>query len=292
MAVMSETNERAISEAKMKKLHHLLRSRRTRRWLMRRSSIRLNIKKPFKSIGFSWTVLAPLVYSALMKGYMNVLYTTLTPLSTAMFKYITTWHFTPSQAGSTFNAIIVGTITGSLAGFILLKVERNALLKRVLRGSLSFLPHLPLAFVLSSLFACGGLITFALTTVGEAKIIVPLAAIALAITGTTLGVLTAEAFIYRTAKGPIAHTMHAINWFGSLAGGLFPLIAQGLYRLPMGIVWTNIISGVAALFILERVWYWYRHRAKDRSYLLPPQSPRLEMNTTSRLSRDGSIERL
>ena len=294
MVVMSETSERAISDGQMKKLHHILRSRQTRRWLMRRASIRLSIKKLlFKPIGSPWTVLAPLVYSALMKGYMNVLYTTLTPLFTAIFKHITKWHFTPGQAGLTFNTIVVGTVTGSLAGFIFLRFERIALFKRLRREglltlspyiSLDFIassllsPYIPLAFVASSLLASGGLIAFG-TTVKEAQTISTLAVTTLATTGTTLGVLIAEAFIYCVGKGPIADTTDAINFLGALAGGLFPLIAQALYLLPSGIVWTNIISGVAALFIVERVWCWYRHRAKDRSYLLPPRSPRLEGNT-------------
>ena len=268
MIVMSETNEWAISEGRMKKLHHLLRSRQTRHWLMRRASSRFSINRSFnKSLSFSWTALAPVICSALMKGYMNSFYTTLTPLSTAMYKHITKWRFTPSQAGFTFNAIVVGTITGSLAGFIFLKLERNALRKRVQTGLLSFLPYLPLAFITSSLFACGGLIAFGLT-VEEAHIIAALAATTLATTGTTLGVLTAEAFMYRTARKPIAQTMYAINFLGSLAGGLFPLMAQALYLLPFGIVWTNLVFGVAALFILERGWYWYRNKAKLTSSIM------------------------
>ena len=256
---MSETNEWAISEGGMKKFHHSLRSRQTRHWLIRKAYKRFNINKPFKSLSFSWKVLAPIIYSALMKGYMNILYTTLTPVFTATFKYITEWHFTPGQAGLAFITTVVGTVLGSLAGYIFFKVERNSFHKRMLRERLSMLPYLPVAFAPSSLFACGGLIAFG-TTVKEGQIITPLAATTLAITGTTLGVLTAEAIMYRTAKGPTADTTHAITFLGSLAGGLFPLIAQGLYLLPSGIVWTNTISGVGALFILERVWYWYRNR--------------------------------
>ncbi len=275
MAVMSETNECAIFEGGMKKFHHILRSRQTRHWLLTRASIRFSINKPFKSHDFSWTVLAPVIYLALMKGYMNILYTTLTPVFTAMFKYITTWHFTPGQAGLTFITIVVGTVLGSLAGFIFLEIERDVLHKRMRRRDLFLLPYLPLAFAPSSLFASGGLIAFG-TTVKKAHLINPLAATTLAITGTTLGVLTAEAFMYRTAKGPIADTTHAINFLGSLAGGLFPLIAQGLYLLPSGVGWTNTISGVGALFILERVWYWYRNGVRMTGDRLSPQSPRLE----------------
>ena len=231
--------------------------------------MRFSINKPFKSLRFSWKMLAPIIYSALMKGYMNILYTTLTPVFTATFKYITDWHFTPGPAGLLFLTIVAGTVLGSFAGYIFLKVERDALRKRVLRGSIKLLPYLPLAFALSSLFASAGLIAFGMTVKGG-QIVNPLVATALAITGTTLGVLTAEAVMYRTARGAIAETTHAINFVGSLAGGLFPLIAQGLYLLPSGIVWTNTISGVGALFILERVWYWYRNRARITSEMLYP----------------------
>ena len=265
---MSETDERAISEGRMKKLHHLLRSRQTRRWLMRRVSItdlfrfhdRLPLAiciGPLMTLSFSWTVLAPVIYSALMKGCMNILYTTLTPVFTAMFENVTKWHFTPSQAGFTFNTIVVGAVTGSLAGFIFLKMERNAVRKRMQRGHLSLLPYLPLAFVLSSLFASGGLIALGVA-VTRSQPISTLAVTTLATTGTTLGVLTAEVFMYRTAQ---RDTTDAINFLGSLAGGLFPLIAQALYLVPSGLFWTNAIFGVAALFIIERVWYWYRSGA-------------------------------
>lgn len=248
---------------------------------MRTPSIRVFNKKTFKFHDFSWTVLAPVIYSALMKGCMYVLYTTLTPLFTGIFKYITKWHVTPSQAGLTFNAIVVGTVTGSLAGFILLKIEGDALRNRMQRGPFSVLRYLPLAFVPSSLLASGGLIAFGVT-VKEAQTTDFLAGTtgtltvtSLAITGTTLGVLIAEAFMYRTAKGPIADTTHAINCLGSFAGGLFPLIAQALYLWPSGIVWTNTIFGVAALFILERVWYWCTNGpnfASDLLYIRDPSS--------------------
>ena len=266
--VMSETNKRAISEGRMKKLHHLLRSRQSRRWLLRRDSITELFKffvilpraiciGPLMTLSFSWTVLAPVAYSALMKGCLNILYTTLTPVFTAMFENVTEWHFTPSQAGFTFNTIVVGTVTGSLAGLIFFKVERNAVRKRLQRGRSSLLPYLPLAFVLSSLFASGGLIAFGVA-VERSQPISTLAVTTLATTGTTLGVLTAEAFMYRTAQ---RDTTEAINFLGSLAGGLFPLIAQALYLLPFGLFWTNAIFGVAALFIIEGVWHWYRSGA-------------------------------
>ncbi|KAK0507431.1 hypothetical protein JMJ35_009954 [Cladonia borealis] len=267
MVVMSETEERAISFGRMKKLHHLLRSRQSRRWLVRRPYLGSFIYNPLKVLGFSWTMLAPVIYSALMKGYMNVLYTTLTPVFTGVVKYITKWHFTPSQAGFTFDTMLVGTVTGSLAGFIFSKLERNALRKRMQRRHLSLLPYLTLAFIPSSVLASGGLIAFG-TTVKKAQTISTLAVTTLATTGTTLGVLTAEAFIYRTARGPIAETMHATNFLGSLAGTLFPLTAQAFYLLPSGIVWVYTIWGVAALFILERVWYWYRNGARITSDLL------------------------
>ena len=264
--VLSETGERAISEGRMKKLHHLLRSRQTRRWLKMRVSITDLFRSlvilplaicigPLLTLSFSWTVLAPVIYSALMKGCMNILYTTLTPVFTAIFENVTKWHFTPSQAGFTFNTTVVGTVTGSLAGFIFLKIERNAVRKRMERGRSSLLPYLSLAFVPSSLFASGGLIAFGLA-IKRSQPISTLAVTTLATTGTTLGVLTAEAFIYRTAQ---RDTTDAINFLGSLAGGLFPLIAQALYLLPFGLFWTNAIFGVAALFIIERVWYWYRN---------------------------------
>ena len=266
--VMSETHEWAISEGRMEKLHHLLRSRQTRRWLMKGFSI-TDLSEtlvilpfaicigPLMTLSFSWTVLAPVIYSALMKVCMNILYTTLTPAFTAMFANVTKWHFTPSQAGFTFNTIVAGTVTGSLAGFIFLKMERNAVRKRMQRGRSSLLPYLPLAFVPSSLFASGGLIAFGMA-IKRSQPISTLAVTTLATTGTTLGVLTAEAFMYRTAQ---RDTTDAINFLGSLAGGLFPLIAQALYLLPSGLVWTNAIFGVAALFIIERVWYWYRSGA-------------------------------
>ena len=291
--VMSETDEWAISEGRMKKLHHLLLSRHTRRWLARSVSGSFDITELFKSLtswivlapaicigplrtlSFSWTILAPVIYLALMKGCMNILYTTLTPVFTAMFRNITKWHFTPSQAGFTFNTIVVGTVTGSLAGLIFLKMERNAVRKRMQREHLSLLPYLPLAFAASSLFASGGLIAFGMA-VKMSQPISTLAVTTLAITGTTLGVLTAEASMYRMAK---ADTTDAINFLGSLAGGLFPLIAQALYLLPSGIVWTNAIFGVAALFILERVWCWYRRGEWITSDMMYPRSPRLEGNT-------------
>ena len=266
--VLSETDEWAISEGRMEKLHHLLRSRQTRRWLMKGFSITDLFETlvilplaicigPLMTLSFSLTVLAPVIYSALMKGCMNILYTTLTPAFTAMFANVTKWHFTPSQAGLTFNTIVAGTVTGSLAGFIFLKMERNAVRKRMQRGRSSLLPYLPLAFVPSSLFASGGLIAFGMA-IKRSQPISTLAVTTLATTGTTLGVLTAEAFMYRTAQ---RDTTDAINFLGSLAGGLFPLIAQALYPLPSGLVWTNAIFGVGALFIIERVWYWYRSGA-------------------------------
>ena len=274
MVVMSETNEWAISEGGLRKLHHLLRSPQTRHWLVRRASIRFSINKPFKSFDLSWTGLAPVIYLVLMKGYMNILYTTLTLVFTAMFDSITIWHLTSGQAGLTFITIVIGTVFGSFIGYILFDWKRDELHKRMRRRGLSLWQYLPLAFVPSSLLASSGLIAFGWTVlvVGENDILIPLVATTLATTGTTLGVLTAETFIYCTTKRPIADTIHASDFLGSLAGGLLPLIAQGLYLLPLGVGWANTITGVGALFILESVWYWYRNGARIANDLLPPPS--------------------
>ena len=160
----------------------------------------------------------------------------------------------------------------------------------------SFWHDLPLAFVASSLLTFLGLSAFGWTVlvIKEDHIIWPLVASTMAITGTTLGVLTAEDFIYRTFKGRIAHAINASNFLGSLAGGLLPLIAQGLYLLPFGLGWTNTICGVGALFILERVRYWYRKRARVSNYQLS-RWPRYDERVTIQDledSRFGSLERL
>ena len=246
----------------MKKFHHLLRSRQTRHWLMTRASIHFSIKKLFRSLDFSWIVLAPVIYLALMKAYMNILYTTLTPVFTAMSKYVTAWHFTPGQAGLTFITIVIGTLLGSLLGYILFDWKRDKLRRRMQARDISLWQYISLAFVPSSLLASIGLIVFGWTVllVKEAQIIAPFVATTLAITGTTLGVSTAEEFICRITNGHDTDAIHASNFLGSLAGGLFPLIAQGLYLLPFGVGWTNTLFGVAALFILKPVWYWYKKR--------------------------------
>ena len=277
---MSETNEWAISEGGMRRFSHLLRSRQTLHWLMR-PSIRFGINKPFKSLDRSWTVLAPIIYLALMKGYVNILYTTLTPLVTAMYKFNTEWHLTPGPAGLTFFTTVVGTVLGSFVGYIFFEWGREKRHKRMRKRGLSPRQYLPLAFVPSSLFASSGLITFGWTVLNKKEVlkIVPLSATTLAFTGTTLGVLTAEVFIYRTSKGPMSDAIQTSNFLGSLTGGLYPLITQSLYLLPSGVGWATTIFGVGALFILERVWYWYRNEEKPSSDLLPRRSLRFEETT-------------
>lgn len=227
------------------------------------------ISKPFKSLHFSWTVLAPLIYLALMKGYMNILYTTLTPVFTAMYTSTSKWYLIsgPGSAGLTFTTTVGGTVLGSLIGYFLFEWGFDGLHKMTRRSGFRLRHYLPLTFVPSSLLTSLGLIAFGWTVlvVKGTQIFAPLIASTLAITGTTLGVLTAEEFIYRTSKGPIADAIHASNFLGSLAGGLLPLIAQRLYLLPFGLGWTNTAVGVGALFILERVGYWYRKGARVSS---------------------------
>ena len=257
---MSETSEWAISKGGTRKSHRLLR------WLIPRATNRLNTNKPFRSLSLSWTMLAPIIYLALMKSYMNILYTTLTPVFTAMYTSTPKWDLIsgPGSAGLTFISTLIGTVFGSWIGYILFVGRRNRLHKMIQRSAPDFWRHLPLVFVASSLLTFFGLSTFGWTVllVKKTQILLPLAASTVAIFGTTLGVLTAEDFICRTSKGPIADAINASNFLGSLAGGLLPLIAQSLYLLPFGLGWTNTIYGVGALFILERVGYWYRKRKR------------------------------
>ena len=274
MVVMSETSEWAVSQGGIRKSRNLLR------WLVPRARNRLSINKPFTSLQLSWTVLAPLIYIALMKGYMNILYTTLTPVFTAMYTSTPRWYLIsgPGSAGLTFTTTVGGTVLGSLTGYFLFKWGRNGLHETTRRSGFSLWQYLPLAFVLSSLLTSLGLIAFGWTVlvVKGTQIFAPLMASTLAITGTTLGVLTAEGFIYCTSKGPIADAINASNILASLAGGLLPLIAQGLYLLPSGLGWTNTICGVGALFILERIWYWYRNGTRVSSDQLSLRSFSLE----------------
>ena len=257
MVVMSETSELAISKRGIRKSHLLLR------WPIPRATKRLSINKPFKSLHLSWTELAPVIYLALMKGYMNILYTTLTPVFTAMYTSTPKWDLIsgPGSAGLTFISTFVGTGVGSWIGYILFVRRRDRLHKLPWRIILPFWRYLPLVFVASSLLTFAGLSAFGWTVllVKGTQIYAPLVGSTLAITGTTLGVLTAENFIYFTSKEPIADAIHASDFLGSLAGCVLPLLAQLLYLLPSGLGWTNTIYGVGALFILERVWYWYRN---------------------------------
>ena len=260
MVVMSETREWVLSIGELRKPRNL------RRWFISGARHRLNVKKPFKSLRLSWTVLAPVVYLALMKGYMYILYTTLTPVFTAMYTSTPKWHLIsgPRLAGLTFVTALTGTIFGGLAGCVSFVRRRYGLHKTVPRSVSSVWRYFLLAFVASGLLTSLSLTAFGWTVlaVKETQIILPLAASIVAFTGTTLGVLTAEDFICRTFKGPIADAINDSNFLGSLAGGLLPLIAQGLYLLPSGLGWTNTIFGVGALFILERVWYWYRNGSR------------------------------
>ena len=278
---MSETSEWAISERITRKSRNLLQ------WLIPRARNRLSINKPFKSLPFSWTVLAPVIYLALMKGYMYILYTTLTPLFTAKYAPNPKWHLisSPGSAGLTFITTFVGTVFGGLIGCVLF-VRRRDRLHRMMRGGVSsFWRHLPLVFAASSLLTFFGLSAFGWTgsLIKGTQILLPLAASTLAITGTTLGVLTAEDFICRTSKGPIADAINASNFLGSLAGGLLPLIAQSLYLLPSGLGWTNTVYGVGPLFILERVWYWYRKGPRVASDQLSRRTFELEEQIIRRM---------
>ena len=261
MVVMSET------KAGTRKSHHVLL------WFIPRATKRLSINKPYKSLHLSWRVLAPVIYLALMKGYMNILYTTLTPVFTAMYTSVPKGGLIlgPGSTGLTFISTFVGTVFGGLLGYILL-VRHSRLLKMMRRSASSFWSYLSKLFVASSLLTFLGLIAFGWTDLFvHTYISLPILASTLAFIGTTLGVLTTEGFIHYTSKGPVADAMHASNFLASLAGGLLPLIAQGLYLLPSGLGWTNTIFGVGALFILERVWYWHRKEPQ-----LSRRSSRLE----------------
>ena len=274
MVVMSETSEWAISKRGTRKSHRLLR------WLIPRDINRLRIKKPFKSLRLSWTMLAPIIYLALMKGYMNILYTTLTPVFTTMYTSTPKWDLIsgPGSAGLTFISTFVGTVFGSWIGYMSFVRRRANFHSMMRRSRASFWRYVPLVIVASSLLTFLGLSAFGWTVllVKKTQIFLPLAASTVAIFGTTLGVLTAEDFICRTSNGPIADAINASNFLGSLAGGLLPLIAQRLYLLPFGLGWTNTICGVGALFILERVGYWYRKRARISSDQLSGRSFGLE----------------
>lgn len=255
MVVMSETIEWANSNGGIRKSRNLVR------WFIPRARHRVSINKPFKSLRPSWTVLAPVIYLALMKGYMYILFTTLTPVFRSTYTSTPKWHLIsgPGSAGLTFLTTFVGTIFGGLIGYVY-SMRRISWLQR--GNSRTYLWRFIIrGFVLSSLLTSIGLIAFGWTVsvLKESQIFAPLVASTLAITGTTLGVLMAENLTYCRSMELIDGLIHASNFLGSLAGGLLPLMAQVLYLLPPGLGWTSTIYGVGSLFILERVWYWYRN---------------------------------
>ena len=272
MVVMSETRVWVPSIAELSKPHNL------RRWFILTARHPPNIKKPFKSLNLSWAVLAPVVYLGLMKGYPYILYTTLTPVFTAMYTSVPKSHLILGlgSAGLTFLTAFLGSIFGGLAGCVVFVQRRGGLQQTVPRSDSSVRRDLVLAYVASSLLTSLGLTAFGWTVlvVEETQITLPLAASTLAFTGTTLGVLTLEDSIRN------ADAINDSNFLGLLAGGLLPLIAQGFYLLPSGLAWTNTAFGIGALFILmfllERVWYWYRKRPRVAGDRLPRRPFELE----------------
>ena len=193
-----------------------------------------------------------------MKGYMYLFYTTLTPIFTPIYSYSTKWHLSQGKAGLVFLGMFIGTIIGSVIGSVLFQWAYDRLDQTMVLRDRAIAQHRQLPLVPSSLILCYGIISFG-WSVGRAKqLIVPLAATLLASLGSSLTVLTIEAYLDDIFVRDSADAIAASNFLGSLMGGLLPIACQALYVSPLGIKWTYTLVGIVALAILERTWYLWR----------------------------------
>ncbi len=131
-------------------------------------------------------------YLALMKGYMYLLYTTLTPVLTSSYSYATKWHLGPRKAGLAFLAIFIGSIIGSLFGCVLFRWARDRIDQKMEKSRKTIAQYEQLPLVPSSLIICCGVVGFGWSVVKAKHLIVPLVATLLVSLGTSLTVLTIE----------------------------------------------------------------------------------------------------
>ncbi len=201
-----------------------------------------------------------------MKGYTYLLYTTLTPIFTPSYSYATQWHLGPGKAGLAFSAIFIGNMTGSLIGYVLFhrllpRIDRN--LKR--KGK-SIAQYQQLPLVPGSLLAWLGVVGFGWSVVKAKQLIQPLAATLLASLGTSLTVLTIEAYLADIFSRDFADAIDASTFLGSLIGFLLPLFGLLLNNTPFGIGWTCTVFGTFALAMLGETWaLWKGGQRLDRS---------------------------
>ena len=223
------------------------------------STIPQAIRQPLRLLKSSPTMTILVLYLALMKGYTFLLYTTLTPIFTPGYSYATKWHLTPGKAGLAFLGIFLGIIIGSLFGCVIFQWARGWIDQRMERKGKAMTQYRQLPLVLSSLVICYGIVGFGWSVVKAKQLIVPLAAALLASLGTSLTVLTIEAYIVDVFVHDSADAIAASNFLGPLAGGLLPLFGQWLSVSQLGIQWTYTLFGIIALIILERTWYLWRN---------------------------------
>lgn len=260
---MSETNERQILRRSIAREQNLPRYQAFRHWLDYgvpfKLSFRRAISRPTRLLKSSRTVTILVLYLALMKGYMYLLYTTLTPIFTPSYSYATKWHLAPGKAGLSFLGIFIGNIIGSLIGCVLFQWACDWIDQKMEGRGKVIAQYRQLPLVPGSLIVCYGIISFGWSVVKANQLIVPLVATLLASLGMSLTVLTVEAYLVDIFVRDSADALAADNFLGSCIGGLLPLIGQGLYVSSFGVKWTYTICGIVALVILERTWYLWRN---------------------------------
>ena len=157
-----------------------------------------------------------------------------------------------------FLGVFIGIAVGSLVGYVLFQWACDRIDQKMERRGKAIAQYRQLPLVLSSLIISYGVSWFGWSA-GRAKhIISPLVATLLASLGSSLTVLMIEAYLIDVFVRDLSDAIAAINFLGSLIGGLLPLVGLALYVSPLGIEWTYTLFGIVALVTLERTWYLWR----------------------------------
>ena len=267
---MSETSEQIILQRSIARDQNLSLYQTFRHWLPVafpfKYTIRQAIRGPIRLLRSSSTVTRIVLYLALMKGYIYIFYTSLTPIFTPNYGLATKWRLSPGKAGLAFLAIFIGNMIGSLFGYVLFRGLLHQMDRKFEKKGKAIAQYRQLPLVPGSLFACWGVVGFGWSVVKAKQLLSPLAATLLASLGTSLTVLTIESYLADVFSRDFAYAIDASNFLGSLIGFLLPVLGQLLDSTPIGIGWTYTVCGSFALAMLGDTWaLWKGGQRLDRN---------------------------
>ena len=219
------------------------------------------IIRPSKMLILSPIVLATSVYTAVIFGYLYLLFTTLTLV------FQDNYGFSQGTVGLTY----LGIGIGSLIGLFLFATLSDRLIEKFSRGGEMKPEYRLLPLIPGSLFAPIGLFWYGWSAQTKMFWIMPIIGTGWVGFGMLATLISIQTYLIDSFTRQAASALAANMVLRSLAGAFLPLAGPKMYD-ALGLGWGNSLLAFIALAMAPITWIFYRYGEQIR------RNPRFQAN--------------